>query len=148
MALKGQKLAPSDWITLSQERVDQFAECTDDRQFIHVDPERMQQSELGSTIAHGFLSLSLTSAHGPADWPQVENTEMLLNYGLDRVRFLYPVKVGSRVRFLTQIVSIVEKAPGRLLVKSAKTLEVEGQKDPAMVAETLGMIILSGHAGA
>lgn len=143
MKLEGRELAPSDWITLSQERVNGFAECTGDQQYIHVDPERMQATELGSTIAHGFLSLSLTSAHGPADWPQVENTEMLLNYGLDRVRFLCPVKVGSRVRFLTRIVSIVEKTPGRLLVKSAKTLEVEGQVEPAMVAETLGMIILA-----
>ena len=142
MNLAGKELAPSSWITLSQERVNQFANCTDDRQFIHTDPERMKDTELGTTIAHRFLSLSLTSAHGPEDWPTVQNTRMLLNYGLDKVRFICPVKVGSRVRFLTKIESIVEKKPGHLLVKAVKTLEVEGQADPAMIAETLGMIVL------
>ena len=89
-AYAGRELEPSDWFEMDQARIDQFAQCTDDHQYIHVDPARMEATELGSTIAHGFLSLSLLSAHGPADWPQLEGVVMNLNYGLDRVRSMEP----------------------------------------------------------
>lgn len=140
---EGRELSPSDWIDITQERIDRFADCTDDHQYIHVDPERMKDSPYGCTIAHGFLSLSLLSEHGPADWPELENRVLSLNYGLDRVRFLQPVKVNSRVRFHTRIVSVREKSPGRVLIKSEKILEIEGlgRDKPAMVAESLGMAV-------
>ena len=140
---EGKELSPSDWIDISQERIDQFADCTDDHQYIHVDPERMKDSPYGCTIAHGFLSLSLLAEHGSADWPELENRVMSLNYGLDRVRFLQPVKVNSRIRFHTKIVSVREKSPGRVLIKSEKILEIEGLglDKPAMIAESLGMAV-------
>jgi acyl dehydratase len=141
MAYEGKDLAPTDWIEMSQERINQFADCTDDHQFIHVDPERMKASPLGTTIAHGFLSLSLIAGHGAVDWPRLRGTKMTLNYGLDRVRFINPVKVGSRVRFQTKILSVSEKSPGHILIKAEKTLEIEGEEKPALVAETLGMLV-------
>lgn len=142
-SLEGKELAPTDWLEIDQERIDQFAACTDDRQYIHVDSQRMKKSPIGSTIAHGFLSLSLLAGHGSSDWPQLKDTVMSLNYGLDRVRFISLVKVNSRVRFRTKIISIREKSPGHILVKSEKTLEIEGEEKPAMVAETLIMLITS-----
>ncbi len=140
---EGRELSPSDWIDITQERIDQFAHCTDDHQYIHVDPERMKDSPYRCTIAHGFLSLSLMAGHGPADWPELENRVLSLNYGLDRVRFLQPVRVNSRVRFHTKIVSVREKSPGRVLIKSEKILEIEGLglDKPAMIAESLGMAV-------
>ncbi|HEY8572649.1 MaoC family dehydratase [Phenylobacterium sp.] len=139
----GRQLSPSDWITVGQERINQFAACTDDPQFIHVDPERAKrESPFGGTIAHGFLSLSLLSEHGPPDFPIVRDVAFALNYGLDRVRFLTPVPSGSRVRIHTKILSVEEKGPGRLLMKQEKTMEIEGHNKPAYVAEHLGMLVL------
>jgi acyl dehydratase len=138
---EGQELAPTEWFEIKQDRVDQFAHCTDDHQFIHVDSERMKDSHFGGTIAHGFLSLSLLAGHSPTDWPQLENCVMSLNYGLDRVRFINPVRVNSKVRFRTKILSVTQKSPGRVLIKAEKTLEIDGQEKPAMIAETLGMLV-------
>lgn len=138
---EGEELSPSGWIEIKQERINQFADCTDDHQYIHVDAERMKDSHYGGTIGHGFLSLSLVAGHGPADWPQLENSVLNLNYGLDRVRFLQPVKVDSRVRIHTKIISVTEKSAGRVLIKSEKTLEIEGEEKPGMVAECLGMAV-------
>jgi len=101
----------------------------------------MKDSEFGCTIAHGFLSLSLMAGHGSVDWPQLKNTVLNLNYGLDRLRFLQPVKVNSKVRIHTKIVSITEKSPGRVLVKTEKSMEIEGEAKPAIIAESLGMIV-------
>lgn len=140
-AFEGRELSPSGWISIDQERIQRFADCTDDHQFIHVDPEKMMHSPFGGTIAHGFLTLSLVAAHGPDDWPTLRDTQMTLNYGVDRVRFITPVRVGTRVRFRTRILSVEEKAPGKVLVKSEKTLEIEGEESPGMVAEVLAMFI-------
>ena len=140
-AYEGKDLSPSDWIEIKQDRIDKFADCTDDHQYIHVDPERMAQSVYGSTIAHGFLSLSLLAGHGSPDWPKLENTVLNLNYGLDRLRFLQPVKVDSRVRIHTKILSVTEKSPGRVLIKAEKSMEIEGEQKPALVAVSLGMAI-------
>ena len=140
-AYEGRELIPSGWIEIDQARIDKFADCTDDHQYIHVDPARMKDSEFGCTIAHGFLSLSLMAGHGSVDWPQLENTVLNLNYGLDRLRFLQPVKVNSKVRIHTKIVSITEKSPGRVLVKTEKSMEIEGEAKPAIIAESLGMIV-------
>ena len=139
---EGKELSPTDWFVIDQGRINQFADCTDDHQYIHVDPERMKDSEYGSTIGHGFLSLSLVAGHIPLDFPEIKGRVLSLNYGLDKVRFLNPVKVDSRVRFHTKILSVTEKSPGRILVKSQKTLEIEGEERPALVAETLGMAVL------
>ena len=140
-AYEGKELAPTDWFEINQERINQFADCTDDHQYIHVDPERMKDSPMGSTIAHGFLSLSLLAGHGSSDWPELKDRVMGLNYGLDRVRFLSPVKVNSKVRFRTKIISVTEKSPGRVLIKAQKTLEIDGEEKPAMIAETLGVVV-------
>jgi len=140
-AYEGRELIPSGWIEIDQARIEKFADCTDDHQYIHVDPARMKDSEFGCTIAHGFLSLSLMAGHGSVDWPQLKNTVLNLNYGLDRLRFLQPVKVNSKVRIHTKIVSITEKSPGRVLVKTEKSMEIEGEAKPAIIAESLGMIV-------
>ncbi len=94
----GRSLLPSEWMTITQERINDFADVTDDHQFIHVDEAAARATPLGSTIAHGFLTLSLLSVLKPPDWPVLENTEMVFNSGLDKLRFLQPVKAGSRVR--------------------------------------------------
>jgi len=138
----GKQLAPTEWITIDQNRINQFAACTDDHQFIHVDPERAKrEGPAGTTIAHGFLSLSLMAGHKPTDLPVISDLGLVLNYGLDRVRFLSPVKVGKRVRILSMISSIVEKSPGRLLCTQEKVMEIEGEGKPAYVAEALSLFI-------
>jgi acyl dehydratase len=138
----GKQLAPTDWIDITQDRINKFADCTDDHQFIHVDVERAKrESPAGTTIAHGFLSLSLMAGHKPADFPTISDLALVLNYGLDRLRFLTPVKVGKRVRIQSKIVAIVEKSPGRLLCTQEKTMQIEGESKPAYIAEALSMLV-------
>ncbi|MCY1507084.1 putative enoyl-CoA hydratase 1 [compost metagenome] len=133
----GKDLGHSEWLTIDQQRVNQFAECTEDHQFIHVDPERAKQTPFGGTIAHGFLSLSLIPRlmEGLAVLP--ENPKMVVNYGLDSVRFIQPVPVGSRVRMQISVSDITEKNPGQWLIKSRCTLEIENQTKPAYIAESI-----------
>ncbi len=141
----GRQLAPTEWFTIDQDRINKFADCTDDHQFIHVDIERAKRElPIGSTIAHGFLSLSLLAGHRPADFPHISDVAMSLNYGLDRVRFLSQVKSGKRVRIHSKITAIVEKSPGRLLCTQEKTMEIEGESKPAYIAETLGLLVAKG----
>jgi acyl dehydratase len=141
-SLAGRALAPSDWIVIDQARVDAFAACTGDHQLIHVDPARAaRETPFGGTVAHGFLLLSLVGGHPPADFPWPADMALALNYGLDKVRFLAPVRVGARVRLHTKILDVREKDPGRWLLRQEKTLEVEGQPAPAMVAESLALLI-------
>jgi acyl dehydratase len=137
----GRTLLPSEWMTITQERIDQFADVTDDHQFIHVDEGAARATPLGSTIAHGFLTLSLLSPLRPPDWPVLENSEMVFNYGLDKLRFVAPVKTGSRVRVHTKILAVREKSPGQYLIKSEKTMEIEGEEKPAFVAQTLVLVV-------
>ncbi|MEO7807372.1 MAG: MaoC family dehydratase [Steroidobacteraceae bacterium] len=140
--LAGCVLAPSEWIAMSQQRIDKFADCTDDHQFIHVDEERARrESPYGERIAHGFLSLSLLAAHRPADLPTVSDLGLIINYGLDKVRFLAPVRSGKRVRILTTIVDVTAKGAGRMLLKSLKTMEIEGEDKPAYIAEQLSLLV-------
>ena len=138
---EGKSLPPSEWLTISQDRIDQFAECTEDRQFIHVDPKAAKQTPFGTTIAHGFLSLSLLSSLHSPEAPRLRGTVIELNYGLDRVRFIHPVASGSRVRARTKVLSVTEKTPERTLVKCEKTVEIEGEEKPALIAETLSMYV-------
>ena len=137
----GKELAPSEWFEVTQERINKFAESTDDHQFIHVDPDSAKRTRFGSTIAHGYLLLSLVSGHRPTDAPKLEDAVMSLNYGLNRVRFISPVRVNSMVRIHTRILSVTEKSPGNILVTYEKKMAIEGQGKPAFVAETLGMIV-------
>lgn len=145
--LVGQQLAPSAWIDITQSRIDAFAACTDDHQFIHVDPQRAaRETPFGGSIAHGFLILSLIAAHPPADLPWPADMQLALNYGLDRVRFLAPVRAGARIRVLTRVLDVQEKDPGRWLLRQEKTVEIDGESTPALVAETLALLIAAAPA--
>lgn len=135
----GKDLGHSEWLLIDQERVNQFADCTGDHQFIHLDEEKAKQTPFGGTIAHGFLSLSLIPALSAGLAIRPEGLKMAVNYGLDSVRFIQPVRVGSRVRMQLTVVDVTEKNPGQWLVKSRATLEIEGVEKPAYIAETLAL---------
>ena len=139
----GTEVGVSDWVLIDQERINKFADATMDHQFIHVDPEQATPV-FGSTIAHGFLSLSLVAGI-PFDQEiglVLEGTKMGLNYGLDKVRFLSPVPVDSEVRIRMKCIDISEKNPGQYLAKTEVTMEIKGIEKPAFVAETLSMFVL------
>ena len=138
-AKAGSEVGVSDWWEITQERVDAFAEATDDHQFIHVDPERAATTPFGGPIAHGFLTLSLTVAMADQVELDVGSPKMAINYGLDKVRFPAPVPVGSRIRLRVRLDS-AEEVPGGIQIKQTMTTEVEGQEKPAMVAERLGRL--------
>ncbi len=133
--LVGQPLGESDWVTVSQEQVNQFAEATGDHQWIHVDIDRARQGPFGGTIAHGFLTLSLIPALS-GGLVEVEGVRMGINYGLNRVRFPSPVPVGSRLRASVRNLS-VEDVKGGIQIVNEVTITVEGQEKPACVAETV-----------
>ena len=138
----GSSVGVSDWIEVSQERITAFAEATEDRQFIHVDPAAAAQTPFGGTVAHGFLSLSLLSRMA-ADVMQVpDTTRMAVNYGLDRVRFIAPVRAGKRVRGHFTLDAADEKSPGQLLLKHTVTVEIEGEERPALTAQWLGLVFI------
>jgi acyl dehydratase len=138
----GDEVGVSSWLTTDQERIDAFAEATEDRQFIHVDPTAAAQTPFGGTIAHGFLSLSLLSRMGAEAMLLPEGLKMAINYGFDRVRFLAPVRSGARVRGRFTLDSVEEKAPGNLLMRHKVTVEIEGEDKPALTAEWLGLMIV------
>ena len=130
----GETVGVGDWVTITQDQIDQFAEATGDHQWIHVDADRAKQGPFGKTIAHGFLTLSLVAAIAPS--VDVGEVRMAVNYGLDRVRFISPVPVGSRLRAHTVLKDAAAVAGG-VHVKTEVTLELEGSDKPACVAETL-----------
>jgi len=137
-AMEGQEVGLSDWVVVDQHRIDQFAEATADHQWIHVDTERAaKEMPDGKTIAHGYLTLALIPAL-TGNFVYVENLARAINFGLNKVRFYAPVAVGSRLRGRA-IVLQARKRAGALLLTSEVRIEVEGQKKPACVAETLGM---------
>ena len=136
----GQDLGSSDWFEVNQERINQFADATLDHQFIHVDSEKATPL-FGSTIAHGFLSLSLVPHLTAQAVLAPENLKHVFNYGLDKVRFINPVNVGSRVRTHSKLLSVDDKGDGRYLTKTEVVMEIEGVDKPAYVAETLSMFI-------
>ena len=137
----GTEVGRSSWLTVDQARIDAFAEATDDRQFIHVDPEAAAHSPFGGTVAHGFLTLSLLSRMGAEAMLLPEGLKMAVNYGLERVRFLAAVKSGRRVRGRFRLDSVEEKAPGQVVMRHTVTVEIEGEDRPALVAEWLGLMI-------
>ncbi len=134
--LVGSEIGVSDWMTIDQDRVNQFADATDDHQWIHVDPDMAKAGPFGGTIAHGFLTLSLVvTLAGQVDL-DLGSPKMGINYGLEKVRFPAPVPVGSRIRARVKLVSVAEVSGG-LQVNRLVTIEVEGEDKPAMVAETV-----------
>jgi acyl dehydratase len=138
----GDEIGVSSWLTVDQDRIDAFAEATEDRQFIHTDPAAAAQTTFGGTIAHGFLSLSLLSRMAAEAMLVPEGLKMAINYGLDRARFLAPVKAGSRVRGRFTLDSVEEKAPGQILLRHIVTVEIEGEDKPALTAEWLGLMLV------
>ena len=138
----GDEVGVSSWLTVDQARIDAFAEATEDRQFIHTDPAAAAQTPLGGTIAHGFLSLSLLSRMAAEVMLLPEGLKMAVNYGLDRVRFLAPVKSGKRVRGRFVLDSVEEKAPGQWLMRHSVTVEIEGEDKAALTALWLGLMFI------
>jgi len=138
----GAELGPSDWLLIDQARIDRFADATDDHQFIHVDPEKAATTPFGSTIAHGFLSLSLISTLLGQIMPIPVGTVMGINYGMDKVRFVLPVNVDSRVRARCRIEKVSKRSGGRFMVKTTVTVEIENRERPALVAEILSLYVV------
>jgi acyl dehydratase len=142
--LVGAELGLSDWVEIDQDRIDLFADATLDYQYIHVDPETAKAGPFGSTVAHGFLTLSLI-AHLLAKMRFLpDNTTVALNYGLDRVRFVQPVRCGERVRLRCCLLGLEEKEPGKYLLRIDCKVEVEGTEAIAMSAEMLVMTFVDG----
>lgn len=137
-ALEGVEVGVSDWVVIDQHRIDQFAEATGDYQWIHVDTERAaKEMPEGKTIAHGYLTIALIPAL-TGNFVEVQNLERAINFGLNKVRFYTPVPVGVKIRARATVLQARQRA-GALLLTSETRLEVEGERKPACVAETLGM---------
>jgi len=138
----GRELGVSDWLLVDQARIDAFAECTGDRQWIHVDVERARrESPFGGTIAHGYLALSLLARFAIELGVIPEDASAGLNYGLDKVRFMAPVKAGARVRDRITLVSVARKDGARVLIKVMNELQIEGEDTPALIAESLVLLV-------
>lgn len=138
----GEEVGVSGWIAVGQERISAFADATEDRQFIHVDPDAAAQTAFGGTIAHGFLTLSLLSRMAAEAMLIPDNVKLVVNYGLDRVRFIAPVPSGSRIRGRFVLDSIDDKAVGQYLLRHSVTVEIEGQEKPALTAQWLGLLFI------
>ena len=138
----GTQVGVSSWITVDQERINAFAEPTEDRQFIHVDPLAAGQTPFGGTIAHGFLTLSLLSRMMIEAALLPEGLKMAVSYGFDRIRFLAPVRSNKRIRGRFTLDSVTEKAPGQILMRHSVTVEIEGEHKPALTAEWLGLMFI------
>ena len=135
----GKELGRSDWLKIDQQRINLFAEATGDFQYIHVDPEKAAKTPFGGTIAHGFLTLSLIPTLMEDILVLPEGLKMVVNYGLDSVRFIQPVKVDSKVRLKVELGEVTEKKPGQWLLKATATLEIEGEEKPAYIAQPLSL---------
>ena len=142
LARVGSETGVSGWLTVDQARIDAFAAATEDRQFIHVDPAAAAQTPFGGTIAHGFLTLSLLSRMAAEATLLPDSLRMAVNYGFERVRFIAPVRSGSRVRGRFVLDSLEEKGPGQILMRHGVTVEIEGQDKPALTAVWLGLMFV------
>ena len=139
----GKEVGLTDWIEINQDQINKFADATGDFQYIHVDEDRAAETPFGSTIAHGFLTLSLLSKLSSMNGGmKLENSVMGINYGLDKVRFINPVKVDSKIRARFRLISAEEKKPKHYLLKHNVTVEIEGDEKPALIAEWLGMTVV------
>lgn len=144
----GQSLGCSMWFNIDQDRINRFAEVTEDYQFIHVDVERAKaETPFGGTIAHGFLTLSLLSHLNSQVFPQIQDRKMTFNYGLNKVRFLNPVRCDANIRSEVTLQSVVEKSSGRYLCQFSVTVEIEGEETPALIAEQLAMYVIDQPGG-
>ncbi len=143
LEMAGHQSEPSPWLTIDQSQINLFADATRDHQFIHVDPVRASKTPLGTTIAHGFLTLSLLPHLAEEHATMPEGLLMAFNYGLNKVRFIQPVKVDSEVRMYSKILAVTEKDPGRVLVTTEATVEIKGEDKPALIAEMLSMFVVS-----
>lgn len=139
----GEQLETTDWFTVTQTQINQFADATLDHQFIHVDPEKAKETPFGSTIAHGFLSLSMLSHFAETFGVAIEGVYMGVNYGFDKVRFIAPVKVDSRIRCHAKVIGVVEKNPGQFMITTAVEVEIEGSDKPALIAEWISMQMIN-----
>lgn len=145
----GHELGVSGWMTVDQSRIDQFAECTGDHQWIHVDVARAnRESPFGGPVAHGYLTLSLIAPLAMEIGIVPKDAAAGFNYGLDKVRFLAPVKAGERVRLRVFLLGVEPKDGGGLVIKTRNTLEIEGSDKPALVAEALALLIPGKATGA
>lgn len=142
-AQAGKLEVTSDWVEVSQDLINLFADATHDHQFIHVDEERTKkETDFGGTIAHGFLSLSLLSKFFDDALPVVENSAMGINYGFEKIRFLMPVPAGSRLRGHIKLMQCTERKPGEYLSKYDISVEIENIEKPALVADWLGLTVM------
>jgi acyl dehydratase len=141
-ALEGSELGASSWLTIDQARIDGFAEATEDRQFIHVDPAAAALTPFGGTVAHGFLSLSLLSRMAVEVLRVPPSLRMVVNYGLDRVRFVAPVRSGKRVRGRFRLDCVEDRGAGQLLLRHHATVEIEGEDRPALTADWLALLLV------
>ncbi len=134
----------SDWVEVSQEMIDKFADATGDHQFIHVNPQMAAMTPFGGTIAHGFLTLSLMPLLSSKiiDAVQIEGVKMGINYGGNKVRFLQPVRSGKRVRGRFKLLELIEKRPGQWQQTNEFSVEIEGEEKPAMIAEWMSQIFV------
>ena len=138
----GQELGVSDWVTIDQPRIDTFASCTGDRQWIHIDVERAKrESPFRAPIAHGYLTLAMVAPLAMQIGVIPTDAAAGLNYGIDKVLFLAPVPVGARVRLRVVLVGIEPREGGQVVMKTLNTMEVEGSEKPALIAETLALLI-------
>jgi acyl dehydratase len=138
-AAEGTQLGPTDWLEITQDRVNLFADATDDHQWIHVDPERAAKGPFGGTIAHGLLTLSLLP-HFMHQLYTVDNITMAINYGYNKVRFITPVRVGAKVRARAEI-SKVDQLEGAVQATMTTTVEIDGSEKPAAVAESIARFL-------
>jgi acyl dehydratase len=139
--LIGQETGVSEWMEITQERVNAFADATGDHQYIHVDPERAKTTFFGGTVAHGYLTLSLIPYLGSQKASGVKvnlGGRMGVNYGLNKVRFISPVRVGKRIRMRSKLLAVDEIGDRAVQMTSEQTIEIEGEEKPACIAETLG----------
>jgi acyl dehydratase len=138
----GKELGISHWVTVDQVRINEFAHCTGDQQWIHVDVERAKkESPFGGPVAHGYLTLALLAEMSMDIGVEPVDAVAAFNYGLDKVRFLAPVKAGARVRARVALAEVTEQGGGRKLVKLVNTVEIEAESKPALIAETLAVLV-------
>jgi len=142
-AMVGREIGVSSWHVLDQKRIDTYADVIEDHQFIHVDPEKARDTPFGTTIAHGFLTMSLLSVMSYEVMPAIEGTAMGVNYGFDKLRFISPVKSGKRVRGRFVLAEASLRKPKELQSRTNVTVEIEGEEKPALVADWIGLIYLS-----
>src|SRR6202035_4560283 len=144
----GQEVGGSSWHLVDQNRIDLFANVIDDHQFIHVDPERAKrETSYGTTVAHGFLTMSLMSIMSYEVMPVIEGTTMGVNYGFDKLRFISPVRAGSRVRGRFTLMEAKLRKPTELMSRTNVTVEIEGEEKPALVADWIGLIYFAWTSG-